>query len=332
MSLNKLISNLAIAEQTAQGTPATAPTYIVPLVGSGAVAGVSPTVTIDEETGQTYAINAYVEEVATGFDAPTRAYPPVLGLLLKGLLGTVKTTAAGDTGGLYKHVFTVSPTDMATPWCTIWGNMESDEVKTTDAKVGAIKISFEGNKPLEIATTYAALGASFGADAARPRGGTEMTGMKYLTPNGCEVSLDVAGASLEARKITKFELEMSRNVNPEYFSGSPLPGDLSMGKFEGKTTITVKPSNLDDFRKSITGKADGTTVLGDVVEGAFKVKVKQGDASLEIEASRVPFAVNWPESDAGGGAVELELAADNLLGTYEAGPITITLTNDVVSY
>ena len=71
--LNKLISDIAIAKQKAKGQPAAAPEYITPLAGSGAVAGVEPSVTVDEETGQVYAINAYVEEVASGFDAPVRS-------------------------------------------------------------------------------------------------------------------------------------------------------------------------------------------------------------------------------------------------------------------
>ena len=44
----------------------------------------------------------------------------------------------------------------------------------------------------------------------------------------------------------------------------------------------------------------------------------------------MPFKVAWPESDAGGGAVELEVSAwCNLLGTYEEGPLKVTLVNDV---
>lgn len=327
--LNKLISDIAIAKQKAKGQPATAPEYITPLAGSGAVAGVEPSVTVDEETGQVYAINAYVEEVASGFDAPVRAYPKTLGLLLLGIMGTVKSTQVSE-GPNHSHVFTVDPKSQDTPWFTIWGNIEKEEIASTDAKLSELEISFEGNKPLECAATFAAIGVEFGKK--RPSGGTGMAGLKYFTPAGCEVKLDVAGQSLEARKITKFALKMSRNVEPEYFSGSPLPGDLAMGKFEAAPTFTVKPDDLADVRKANTGSAAGTAIGGDVVEGAFSVKLTQGDFSLLIEANRVPFKVAWPESDAGGGAVELEVSAENLLGTYEEGPLKVTLVNDVAKY
>lgn len=327
--LNKLISNIALGKQSAKGTAATAPDYTTPLVGSGAVAGVDPTITIDEETGQVYAINAYKEEVATGFDAPVRAYPKTMGFLLYGLFGSCTTT---EQNGLYQHVFTVDPTDMTTPWYTMWGNIEDEEVKTVDAKVGALELSFEGNAPVEVSATFAALSAVFGAAAARPQGGTDMAGLKYFTPANVDVKVDVAGSTLETKKITAFTLTMSRNIEPEYFSGSPMPGDLAMGKFECAPTITTKPDDLADFRKSLTGSANGTEVSPEVVEGGYEVTLTQGDNMLKIESPRVPWHIAWPESDAGGGAVELELSADNALGTVTSGPITITLVNDVASY
>lgn len=329
--LNKLISNIALAKQTAKGQPATAPEYITPLVGSGAVAGVEPSVTIDEETGQVYAINAYVEEVASGFDVPVRAYPKTLGLLLYALMGTCASTSDTASGG-NKHVFTVDPKDMSTPWLTLWGNIETEEVMSSDAKVGALKISFDGNKPLEVSATIAALGVKLGTPAKRPEGGVDMAGLKYFTPANCEVKVDVGGASLETKKITAFSLEMSRNIEPEYFSGSPLPGDLAMGKFEAKPSFTTKPDSLADFRKAVTGSVNGTDITPNVVEGSYSVKVTLDKWSLTIEAKRVPFKVSWPDSDAGGGAVEVELAADNQLGTTTEGPITITLINDVAKY
>lgn len=329
--LNKLISSLAIARQSAQGAPATAPEYVLPLAGSGAVAGVDPKVTIDEETGQSYAINAYVEEVASGFDAPVRAYPKALGLLLYGLFGTCVTTE-GTKGGTYVHAFTVDPVSQAVPWFTLWGNIEDECVRSHDSKVGSLELSFDGNKPLEVASTLACLGVLFGGGAQRPAGGVDMAGLKYFTPANCSFKMDAAGATLQARKVTKFGLKMTRNVNPEYFSGSPLPSELSMGKFEAAPSFTLKPDDLDDFRKAVTGSAAGTSVSADVITGSYELLLSLGDFSLKVEGSKVPWKIAWPKSDAGGGAVELEVSADNQLGTATASPIKVTLVNDVQSY
>lgn len=329
--LNKLISSLAIARQTIQGTPATAPKYILPLAGSGAVAGVDPKVTIDDETGQSYAINAYVEEVASGFDAPVRAYPKAMGLLLYGLFGTCVTTE-GTKSGTYSHEFTVDPVSQNVPWFTLWGNVENEYVRSHDAKVGSLELSFDGNKPLEIATTLACLGVLFGDGAKSPSGGSDMAGLKYFTPANCAFKMDAAGATLEARKVTKFGLKMTRNVSPEYFSGSPLPSELSMGKFEAAPSFTLKPDNLDDFRKSVTGSSDGTLVSADVITGSYELLLVQGDFSLKLEGFKVPWKIAWPKSDAGGGAVELEVSADNQLGTASESPIKVTLVNDIASY
>lgn len=327
--LNKLISDIAIAKQKAKGTPATAPEYITPLAGSGAVAGVEPTVTVDEETGQSYAINAYVEEVASGFDAPVRAYPKTLGLLLLGIMGTV-TSSAKD--GANEHIFTVDQKKQDTPWFTIWGNVENEEIASYDCKLSELEISFEGNKPLECAATFAALDVEFGKK--RPVGGVPMAGLKYFTPAGCEVKFNVAGTVPKVRSVTKFSLKMSRNVEPEYFCGSPLPRDLAMGRFEASPSIAFKPDNLKDVRAANTGAEDGARISGKLVEGSFSVLIKGKDEheSLLIEAWRVPFKVAWPESDAGGGAVEIEISADSVLGSYGQSPIKFTLVNDVAKY
>jgi len=329
--LNKLISSIGVARQTALGTVATTPTWVSPLVGSGAVAGVEPSVSIDEETGQSYAINAYLEEISSSFDTPVRAYPKTLGEFLYGLFGAVVTTAATTTG-FYKHVFSVDATSQTTPWYTLWGNIESEYVRSSDAKVGAIEISWDGNKPLEAAITFACIGVLFGSEAARPTGGTDMAGLNYFTPAGLTFKFAPAGSTLVETKLTKFGLKLTRNVNPEYFSGSALPGDLSMGKFEAAPSFTLKPDDLSAFRTAITGSATGTAVAESVVTGAYEVNLTVGSNTLKISGPKVPFKISWPDSDASGGAVELEVSADNQLGTSSVSPITIELTNDVASY
>ncbi len=55
-------------------------------------------------------------------------------------------------------------------------------------------------------------------------------------------------------------------------------------------------------------------------------------ATLKIESPSVPFSVQWPSSDPQGGSVELELKADDSLGTASVSPITVTLTDDVTAY
>lgn len=329
--LNKLISSIGLARQTALGTEASAPKWISPLVGSGAVAGVEPSVSIDEETGQSYAINAYLEEISSSFDTPVRAYPKTLGELLYGLFGSVVTTPSADTG-YYQHVFKVDPTDQNTPWYTIWGNIEDEYVRSRDAKVGTVEIKWDGNKPLEVDTTFACLNVLIGSTAVRPAGGTDMAGLDYLTPAGLSFKFSPAGSTLAATKITKFGLKMSRNVSPEYFSGSALPGNLSMGKFEAAPSFTLKPDDLSAFRAAITGSASGASVAESVVTGAYEAAVSVGKNSLKIEGPKVPFKISWPDSDASGGAVELAVAADNQLGSATVSPITITLINDVASY
>ena len=322
-TINKLDSALGIAKQTVQGTPAAAPTIVVPLIG-GAVAGFDASKTVDPETGQVYSTNAFLDTIASGFDVSTRAYPEMLGISLMGVLGKCVTTGAAAP---FTHVFTP---DKDTPWHTFWGYVGAQTVQSTDAKFDKLSISWSGNKPLDLQMTLAALGIEFDVPMT---GGVEVAGTKYFTPANGVFKISAHDGTPVETAITAFSAELSRDVSAEYYSGDPMPGDLSTGRFKAAPSITIKPSDLAAFKAAATGSPTGTTPSKTIVYGSYEVNLTiDAGTTLKIESPRVPFAVSWPESDPSGGAVELELKAEDSLGTATIMPITVTLTDSVTTY
>lgn len=325
MTLNKLLTDQAVAVQTAKGTAAAAPAYVFPLK-DGIAASFESKDTVDQETGQNYATAAYREEVAIGADCSLRAYPAVLGLLLYAALGADAVT--GEIAP-YTHDFTVADT---TPWLTLFPKTDTDFVKITDAKVDTLKIGWSKNEPLLVEAAFA--GLSYAKLSSRPSGGVDVSGTNYITPANGVFKVAGAGTSPVAVDITAFSLEIARGLSGVFCSGSPLPKSISMGRASFKPSITVMPENdLNLFWEIATGSALGTAPSTVTVKGSFEVTVQiDASTSLTISADYVPWKCEYPGADPAGGEIELSLTADDILGTASASPVSIQLKNAVEEY
>lgn len=325
MALNSLLSDLAIAKQSAKGSPAAAPTYTFPLK-DGTAASFDPTDTVDQETGQNYATSAYREEVAVGSDCALRAYPAPLGLLLLAAMGGITTT--GESAP-YTHSYTVAD---KTPWLTLFPKTDVDFVKIQDAKLDSMTISWSGNEPLLIETAFA--GLSFTKLTARPAGGENVAGTEYITPASGTFKVAGSGSNPVAVNIREFSLEIARNVEALVCSGSPIPQDLSLGRASFATSITVVPEeDLSIFWEVATGTALGTEPSTVTIFGSFEIQLQiDENTSLLLSASRVPWKCEYPGADPAGGAIELSLSAEDILGDAETSPVVIELKNSVASY
>lgn len=325
MALNSLLSDVALAKQTVKGTPATAPTYVMPLK-DGQAASFEPTDTVDEETGQNYATSAYREEVAVGSDFAMRAYPGPLGLLLYAALGGITTVGSAAP---YKHTFTVAD---RTPWLTLWPKTDVDFVQINDAKLDQLTVSFSGNEPLLVESTFA--GLSFDKTGSRPAGGVNVAGLEYFTPASGVFKVAGAGSTPLEVAINNFSLAISRNLTSLFSSGTPLPSDLSLGRASFAPSITVRPEDdLSLFWEIATGSKLGTAPSTVTILGSFEIEVHIDDnTKLTLKADRVPWKCDYPGANPSGGAIELPLSADDILGNATTSPVSIELTNAVASY
>lgn len=324
MSVNKLSSALSLGKQTAKGTPAPAPLYRTPLKG-GNPFNPEITVTIDEETGQDWASNAFREKVTIAGDVSLRGRAKLLGLLLLGALGI--DTVTGEAAP-YTHTFSAGP---QTPWYTLWSELEQEIVQIQDARVESLTISFSENQPLEISVNYQAMGAK--RIASIPVGGEDISADPMFTPAAGTFLASGYDANPVPVRIKQFSLEIARNPQVDHFSGSVLPGDIGLGRATFKPQITIVPEeNMDDFWAMASGDPKGTDIVETMVTGAFDftLKIDEG-VTLQLKADSVPWSTSYPEADPSGGNAEIEYSADDMLGKGKS-PIEIVLKNDVASY
>ena len=130
-------------------------------------------------------------------------------------------------------------------------------------------------------------------------------------------------------------LNLANNCTAEPLAGMVLPGDVEEGKLTASGAVTVKPNDMELWRKMITGSASGTTPTGQMVYGSFEwnfTHSKNGH-SLKVEATNVPFTCDFPSVDPNGGAAQLEFSFANIGVAAAAGtPVKFTLLNSTQSY
>jgi len=194
-----------------------------------------------------------------------------------------------------------------------------------------VGISWNMNEPLLVNAVMGALTVAF--NGAIPTGGTDLIGASRFTPGGGTFKLSGHDASPAVVPITAFNITPSRELTPEYVSGSISPGDLTVNPLKCAVSATVKPDNLALYLAAITGAVDGNSPATTLVTGSLEMSLLiDANTTLKIEAAKVPWSASWPDADPGGGSVELTLAADNLLGTTSVSPVKFTLIDQIATY
>lgn len=324
MTIRKSDFLFYLAKQSAKGTAAT--TATIKMGVKGGAPEVGSDIQEDLVTGMPYATEAFLQALSSGFGFEARAYPAFLGMALAGVMGGVVNSGAAAP---YSHVFTAADD---TPWHTAWAKLGPNFVKVTDAKFDSVGISWSMNEPLLIDAVMASLDAAFLSTA--PTGGTDLLGAAKFTPGGGTFKVSGHNATVATVPLTKFSITPSRDITPEYISGTITPGDLTTNPLKCPAEVIVKPtSDLALYLAAITGSPTGTTPAVVLVTGSFEMNLTiAAGVTLKIEAAKVPWETSWPDADPAGGAVELKLSCKNLLGTSSVSPVTFTLTDAIATY
>jgi len=132
--------------------------------------------------------------------------------------------------------------------------------------------------------------------------------------------------------VTGGELSIANGASPIFLSGSITPDDIAVGAQEVEISLELTPANLNDWRTVATGSAAGSNIAGSPVYGSFSIAFANGADTLTIAATRVPFMIDFPDSDAGGGAVTITAVGMPVLPTGGGAPLTVTVVNTVASY
>lgn len=322
-ALNKALALIGAAKQTGKGAAAAAPVFSHGLTG-GKLVVADITQGRDESTSGTRAsAQANRTGVACGVDFSSRAYPKSLGLWLYAALGNKSVSGTGP----YTHIFSLGD-DL--PYLTVFGSYNGAFYSVADCKVDQLAVKFDGRSPLDVNLTLGGTVPGFPGTYVPT---TDEKVADFFRPVGGTFQLDVDGTTLATARVTGGEFNVKNNLAAVQPSAQITNEDQAVGAHETDCTIKVVPTDLLDWRTILTGSAAGATASNVPVVGSFDFLFVNGNDTLRIAGTRVPFLCDFPEVDPKGGPVELELKGEPLLPTSGTiSPFVFTLVNGQATY
>lgn len=326
--INTSIGLIGVAKQTAKGTPASTPTFVHGLTGGQTFKLDRSVEDAPVSCGVRAGTDSYVSSITPGVDFETYGYSDVLPLYFYAAMGDVVTTGSGT----YTHTVTLGDT---LPYLTFWGRIGSEFTRADSCKVDEIEMEFEGNSPLTFGITAIGMDALFGL-ASFPGAVTPSCFDGYFVPTGGTFAIDTNSDTPAAAPITAGSMTLANNCTADPLAGQATPGDVEEGKLNVSGSVTVKPSDMELWRKLVTGSSAGTTPTGQMVYGSFEWQFthsKEPTHTMTVTAEHVAFACDFPSVDPDGGAAELEFTFDNAYVTTAGGtPVTVVFVNETASY
>lgn len=332
--INTSIGLVGVAKQASKGTAASTPAFVHGLTGGKVFKADRSIADANVACGVRAGTDSYVESIVPGADFETYGYADAMPLYYYGAMGSIASAAASGTGmsGYYDHTVTLGD---ILPYLTVWGRTGSEYTRVSGCKVDEIEMSFEGNAPLEFGITMIGIDDLLQLQAF-PGSVDPSCFDGYFVPTGGTFKIDTAGTTPAAAPVMSGNLTLANNCTAEPLAGMVKPGDVEEGKLTTSGSVTVKPEDMEEFYKMLTGSASGTTSTGMMVYGSFEWTFKHSKDSkcaMVVAAENVPFTAEWPDVDPSGGAAEIEFSFDNIGVSSPAGsPITVTITNTVASY
>lgn len=326
-NLSRALAALGVAKQSAYGSPAANPTYLMGVRG-GSPATVNIDQTPEDRTSMDYRGVSEMNRNAVihGVESQMRAHAGSIGLLLYAALGSIATVGTGP----YTH--TITP-GTSLPYLTFWGLLGGSGAgnisRVSDCLIDKLEISWDGAKRLEVALTV--LGATPGFPSSVTPGTDEQRAASFQAGGGT-FKAAMASATPVVAPVKAGGFSIQNNLTPVQLSTSVVPADVAIGGQRLETRLTTVPTDLSPWREITTGSGAGTTIAEQPVYGSYDVKfVMDANTDLQIVATKAAFACALPEADPAGGAAELELVGEPVRPAAGAA-FTATLRNAVASY
>lgn len=296
MAIQDRITQVAAAKQSAFNSAAATGTYQFG-VNSGAIAALD----ISEDELATSWSSRLVEQHDRGNVVPkvgfeTVAMPNTIGLFLATVLGTEAASGSGP----HTHIFKAGN---ALPYVTFFARREAEYYKISDSRIDEVEIAWEGTKAATVKVsamgcTYTFLGASpyTASEDERPQSGVLKGAGGTFTVNG--VSAVVKSGSIK----------ISNGLTAVHGSDAATPADVFPAKQAVDVSLTIVPSNLNLFRRVVTGSDAGSSVQSVPLYGTTQLGFRvDANNTLDFVGRRVKFLTTFPDVKAEGGPVEIAL-------------------------
>src|SRR5262249_54426870 len=151
----------------------------------------------------------------------------------------------------------------------------------------------------------------------------------YLLPNGGTFKIDVGSNTPVVAQVKDFKFHIANNLSGIPLAKSVLPDDVFPGEqiFDGSCTLIA--NDFTDWRKLATGTGAGTAVQETPVYGSLDMKVLlDATHSLQIQAFRAGFLMDFPDADPKGGPTEFPLAFSIVRPLDGSAAVTAVVKND----
>jgi hypothetical protein len=246
--------------------------------------------------------SVYRTSFLNGAEFTTRAWAKMTGALLYYCLGTDTPTGAGDP---FTHTITPSTTPVYT---TLFARLDTEYHKVRDAKVDEVTIAWDGTEPAELTASVQGTVGTFFTTSWTPT--IDESADQCFYPAGGTFQLDTNSGTPVTADVTAGSITFRNNLQPIMLSRSTEPDDNWPGGFECEISLSLIPVDNDLWQKIITGTGAATVKTDAPIYGSANLKFIYQSAperSLTITATKVAFTGDYPEADAGGGPVTLEL-------------------------
>ena len=321
MGIQKRISQLGIAKQTAKGAAATTPLYTIGLTG-----GQAYNAEVSEDDLNTSWSSRGLQgrdriSVVPGADFEAVAMPKSLGLLLLAACGVDTVTGTAP----YSHKFTPGTT---LPWMTLFGSLGVEKAALSDQKIDSLELSWDKTGAVKLKAKAMGRSIDFTSAWVPAATGEQVGGGVFKGAGGV---FSVLGATA---RVTAGTIKIENKLDAVVASSSVTPDEIFEADVACSVSLTIVPDDTTLFRSVITGTGTGTSVSAKPLFGALDLKwVMDVSNDLEFVASNVNFACQMPTVDPNGGAAELSLEGVCVVASGSpSDPFAITLRNSVATY
>jgi hypothetical protein len=304
MGVSSKIGTVALATQTAKGTPASTPTVKFELAGS-------PSLMPRREKGR-YEMTgqgrdqglSYISQLRVEGDMPVYLHPDAIWLPLFGVLG-----AHAHSGAPPVNEEDITPANDL-PWFTIWrmvgGNLFE---KFVDCKIVAVTI--EGSAGTPPIATFSVLGADSIWEtsdtvlaAINSRGFVYHESCGHITIDGdpypisrVQLTIDNNGAGYQADCISLADIDVGNR-------------DVALSFNTRYVDPATEPSYAEAFYGSKTPPADTHLTAVEATKEFVWEMIRDADTSIAFRFPQVTYQALEVAPDPGGEPIELEVACD----------------------
>lgn len=321
--LQRRISKIGLAKQSAKGAAATAATYAAG-VTDGSILKVDPTENDLALTWSNRTVQGHDRvAVKPGMTYGLVATPSLIGLLLYAALGADAVTGAGP----YTHVLTPAA-DL--PYLTGFGTLDTTQFsKVVDCKVNTLELSWDLAGALKAKVDMPGLTPSFLGVAYTETNQELIASVGYLDAAGGTFNVEGAAA-----QITGGSVKIDNHLDQIVLSAAVTPNEVFPGQRDITYSLKIVPQDMALFREVVFGASTAGALSGVATSpyyGAVDLKWLSGANSVEITSPHCKFAVAFPDSNPAGGPAEVTLEAVVTQPTSGADT-TATVINSVATY